>query len=58
MKRLVTENGYTEKMIAKISKIQWPVGYTPGDAGEESTNQDGQGATLKTIYKASTRVRS
>ena len=55
MKKLATAHGYTEKMIAKIAKIQWPAGYTPGDAGEESTNQEGQGATLKSVYKASSR---
>ena len=38
LKKLATAHGYTEKMIAKIAKIQWPAGYTPGDAGEERSN--------------------
>ena len=43
----------TAILLAKIAKIQWPAGYSPGSA-----NQDGKGATLKAAYKASTRVRN
>lgn len=44
-------------MLAKFSKIRWPDGYTPGDSGEESTNQEGEGATLKPTYKAQSKVK-
>jgi len=50
--RLKTEHGYTDKQLAKMSKVAWPDGYKPGDSGEESTNIEGKGATLAAEYAA------
>jgi len=57
LKNLKTEHGYTPAMISKIARIRWPADYKPGDCFEESTNQEGVGATLASSYKAKVNVK-
>ena len=52
------EHGVPDKVLMKMSKVEWPEGFKLGDAGEESLNEEGKGSTLKEDYTGKRAFRS